>query len=373
MKAQVNTRLACWAAAAAIVAAGAQATAQPIDNFDIGPGPTEYDTGNLLGQNPTIIGWTGAWRDGFQGDRAQVIGTGLTYPGLPTSGGAVQFGATDADGRIGRDLSNPVTGATDSRTLYLSFLMEADAAVEGSQITYGGFELHNANGLGDGDRQFQIVVGENTNGMSQSPNYQAVLFNSDSEQFFGDLGVNDGNVNLFVAKFELSDTDNMDAVSVWRNPSLAAEPSVADFSASGFNININSTSFARFGAAGVFQFDELRQGPTYESVTQDVPAFIPGDTDGDFVVEFEDDFFPIRDNWLETNATFGGPLARSDGDLDLSGAVDLRDFREWKNAYQGSPALVAEAFAQLAAIPEPACAALAMLAAAPAWLGRSRR
>lgn len=358
------------ATALAVFAVGEFASAQPIDNFDTGANPAagEYTAGaTLLGQNPSIVGWSGPWNDGFGGANLQVVETGLSFNTLPVSGGAVQTSA-DAN-RAGRNLSNPVDGST-VRTQYFSFLMQAEGATNGSQITYGGLELHNANGLGDGDRQFQIVVGENLDGVSQTSNYSAVLFNSDDPQFAADLGPNDGLTNFFVAKFEFSDIDNMDSVSVYRNPSLAAEPANADFSSTGFNININSTTFARFGLAGTFTFDELRFGSTYESVTQAVAAFVPGDTNGDTLVTIED-FNPIHDNWLETNATFGSTLTRMDGDLDLSGSVNIVDFREWKNAFNGPPELVAAAFRSLGAVPEPSSTCLVLVASA--WLGGRRR
>lgn len=85
-------------------------------------------------------------------------------------------------------------------------------------------------------------------------------------------------------------------------------------------------------------------------------AVLAGDTDNDGVVEFEDDFFPIRDNFLTATSL------RAEGDLDLSGFVDIRDFREWKNAFQGPPALIELALSQLSAVPEPSTALLVGLA-----------
>lgn len=95
-------------------------------------------------------------------------------------------------------------------------------------------------------------------------------------------------------------------------------------------------------------------------------AVLAGDTDNDGVVEFEDDFFPIRDNFLTATSL------RSDGDLDFSGFVDIRDFREWKNNFTGSPALVELALSQLAAIPEPTSALLVSLAVVGGAVRRRR-
>ena len=88
---------------------------------------------------------------------------------------------------------------------------------------------------------------------------------------------------------------------------------------------------------------------------------LPGDVDGNSVVDLID-FGIIRDNWLETNDTFGMTLAISDGDLDLNGEVSLSDFRAWKNVFNGPPEVVAAAFASLGVVPEPCSAALALAA-----------
>lgn len=85
-------------------------------------------------------------------------------------------------------------------------------------------------------------------------------------------------------------------------------------------------------------------------------AVLAGDTDNNGSVEFAD-FEPIRDNFLTATSL------RSEGDLDFSGFVDIRDFREWKNAFQGPPALIELALSQLSAVPEPSSVLLLSLAA----------
>lgn len=98
-----------------------------------------------------------------------------------------------------------------------------------------------------------------------------------------------------------------------------------------------------------------------------------GDVDGDGDIDLVEaaldgdgisDFDIIRMNWLETNDTFGMMLARGDGDLNENGEVGIEDFREWKNAFNGTSEQIAAAFASLgvATVPEPGSLALAGLA-----------
>ncbi len=97
-------------------------------------------------------------------------------------------------------------------------------------------------------------------------------------------------------------------------------------------------------------------------------VILDGDTNNNSVIELEEDFGPIRDNWLETNASFGSVLARADGDLNSDGMIDLIDFREWKDAFLatgGTSSAVATAFASIGvAVPEPTTLSLAALMAA---------
>lgn len=84
---------------------------------------------------------------------------------------------------------------------------------------------------------------------------------------------------------------------------------------------------------------------------------VPGDVDGDGDVDrvetdndFVSDFDTIANNFLMTGAQ------RSDGDLTLDGVVDLRDFRVWKNIFEGGSGSAS------ASIPEPSTLVLLGLA-----------
>lgn len=95
-------------------------------------------------------------------------------------------------------------------------------------------------------------------------------------------------------------------------------------------------------------------------------TFLDGDTDGDTVIEFEDDFGPIRDNWL--NETFLRSEGNIDNEGDSAGIVDIADFRQWKDACTvagcATASEIAEAFGSLgAAVPEPNSVLLMAVAA----------
>jgi hypothetical protein len=132
--------------------------------------------------------------------------------------------------------------------------------------------------------------------------------------------------------------------------------------ANGRNVNASTLSF--FTVADdqevTFLLDVAKGAIGFSTDT-----FLAGDTDNDGVVEFEHDFFPIRDNWLEQS------FLRAEGNLDNTGAsegiVDIADFRQWKDACTLSSCATSEmigsAFASLGAgVPEPSAAALALIA-----------
>jgi hypothetical protein len=76
------------------------------------------------------------------------------------------------------------------------------------------------------------------------------------------------------------------------------------------------------------------------------PPLVPGDTDGDMLVELED-FNPIRDNFRKTVA------ARAMGDLVRDGKVDFLDFRQWKTAFTAGGGSLLGLDVSFASVPEP--------------------
>jgi hypothetical protein len=72
----------------------------------------------------------------------------------------------------------------------------------------------------------------------------------------------------------------------------------------------------------------LWNGGTGAALGSLIPAVVPGDVNGDGVVN-NTDFEAIRVNFLQS------VTARADGDLNADGFVDFSDFREWKDSAPG--------------------------------------
>lgn len=162
-----------------------------------------YSTSSTLqGQNPTILGFNGAW--GISG--ATVQGTSLSYSdayyAAPTGGSILTTG-----GRVGRGLDSTAAAAlasTANNTVYLSVLLNFTGG--NSAWGYSAFEVYNTNpdvrsltiGLGAGAGGISVNAG----GTGQS------------------LGAADSNTHLFLVEFNLSSALNSDSVTVWMDPTL---------------------------------------------------------------------------------------------------------------------------------------------------------
>ncbi|HJQ79374.1 MAG TPA: hypothetical protein VJ828_05430 [Lacipirellulaceae bacterium] len=123
-------------------------------------------------------------------------------------------------------------------------------------------------------------------------------------------------------------------------------------------------------AAGTFsllQPDNAGQNMYGVVIVPSGPPPVPGDTDGDGIVEFSD-FEPIRANFRKAVSE------RTGGDLVDDNVIDFDDFHEWKTAFVGGGGSVAGMDLDFFSVPEPASAALAVVAFVSAGaLIRNRR
>jgi hypothetical protein len=230
------------------------------DSFLVGPTPAagQYNAAQITGQGPTLQGYTGNWLNGNAS--AVVSASGLSYPGLASSGGALL--ANSGGSREGRVLSSAISGTT-SGTFYLSVLLQLSNATGGN---YKAFELHNG-GFDDGaNRTLQIGQGGTGTDFNGTTNFGLRLFSNNT--FRIDLGLADTNVNLFVIRFNLSTTTNGDSITIWRNPtSLLDEPAISNGTLSNFNFTFDRTSVGNFQLNGdSITIDEIRFGDSYTSV-----------------------------------------------------------------------------------------------------------
>lgn len=100
-------------------------------------------------------------------------------------------------------------------------------------------------------------------------------------------------------------------------------------------------------------------------IADDTPVFIPGDTNGDDIVDIDTDLQAILDNFRTNVSTI------QQGDLSGDGFVDFSDFDLWKTNYTG--VIPSGALAGLQIVPEPSSSTvLGGLLIASFWRFRKR-
>ena len=244
------------------------------DSFDTA---AAYTTGSLATQNPTIAGYTDAWAitNGF-GPISPVVESGsLVYSNplyLGSSGGSVNtpadaeaINATNA-GRVGRMLEPQmvVTNSTTG-TRYLSWLFRSgfENAAPNPQV-YQTLALFNGVLGTDGNRRFEAGIAVGAADFNTT-NFAFKLNNNTG--MVGDLGVpSDGNVHLFVAKFELSDTAGGDTVTVWIDPALGSGDPAGGVTVTGADLLWDRIALSDY-ASDSSHWDEIRWGSSFDSVT----------------------------------------------------------------------------------------------------------
>lgn len=230
--------------------------------FAIGSTPSlgQYTVGAVVPQNPTVEGFSGAWRS-QAGGSFDVNGTGLTYADplyIGSSGGKVLGSDSLFFARNMRTLSTAYTSAT-ADTVYMSLLMKLNDTNAGA---LRAFELHNG-GDSDGNRTLQLGFGNADFG--SSTNFRARINNNSS--LLQDIGPVNTNVNLFVLKFSFSAVNNADQITIWMNPSLAGGDPAGGVLFSNFNFAFDRFALGEFLNTPQFaEWDEFRMGNTFNDV-----------------------------------------------------------------------------------------------------------
>lgn len=227
----------------------------------------QYNPGIMLGQNPVLPGWDGAWAAGA--GNLQANATGLRYANLTVSGGK---GSTADGTRNGRLLQQPFTSSTTG-TYYLSMVLMLDESKPGR---YRCLELHNGGFDDASHRVFQI--GQHSGNFGHDNWGVRVLNNA---AFTADLGPIDAAASLFVLRFDLSASPNGDSISIWRNPaSLGGAEPAGGVLLTGFDLAFDRISFASWETPFwetflALHFDEIRLGTTWAQVTPTGNAAAP--------------------------------------------------------------------------------------------------
>ncbi len=249
---------------AAIVCIGAamnttEAAILAYDGFSSG----NYTNGQLVGQNPTIPGFTGAWA-GQTNIYEGGAGSALTYSGVASNNTGGTF-SNSVGGRSGRVLSTMLggNGASGTNVYYISLMMNNSVV---SVANYRAFELDSQ----FGNRNFQLGSAADTG----FTNWGMRVTTASSTFLTADSGVAAvANSTVFaVMKLTYSDVTGGDSVQLWINPtSLSSEASSTNsVSLTGFDFLHNSAKdfqFASFSGAGTSSWDEVRVGTAWSDVT----------------------------------------------------------------------------------------------------------
>jgi hypothetical protein len=242
------------------------------DPFDAS---TAYTPGALAAQNPPITGYVDPWAitNGF-GPISPVVESGsLVYSNplyLGSTGGSVNtpadaeaINATNA-GRVGRLLAPEVmVTTTTTGTRYLSWLFRSgfENAAPNPQV-YQTLAFFNGALGTDANRKFEAGIAAGAADFNTT-NFAFRLNSS----MVGNLGVpSDGNVHLFVAKFELSDQAGGDSVTVWIDPGLGSGEPAGGVTVAGADLLWDRIALSDY-ASDSSHWDEIRWGSTFNSVT----------------------------------------------------------------------------------------------------------
>jgi len=263
---RTSLKLTVACALAFAMASGAQAQILANDPFLTGGG--NYTTsGSIVGQGPTVTGFTGNWFDAFQGVRDSVSATPISYSGTTgydtTQGSGTLVNITQ-DGRAGRALDSSVVNAltATSGTVYMSFLMQLP--------TVGGYQAVEL-GNGSDPGRFLQVGASSFGDFQDSAHFGITLNASGGGGTTGSFGAVDTAAHLFVLQLNL--TSGTDTLNAWEDPTSVTGGVVTggtEVSLSGFTVANTPGNFLLGTFGGGSQgtgVSEIRFGNTLLDVT----------------------------------------------------------------------------------------------------------
>jgi hypothetical protein len=234
-----------------------------------------YEPGEIVGESAPALGFTGAWGGGGGNlNQCTVQAASLAYTGadsaLQDASGMFQVIVPNFDGgRAGRfldtDPNGPFAGYINTQgtigkagqTLYISFLMRTSHttpfyAIELKNADLGdnGSRLYLGNDMGGSDLQICAYRNRDTSPANMGKEFQW-------------LGAATTNPELFVIRIDFGTTG--DNVTVYRDPSLDAEPVMAPHLVNSRFLDFNGITMAAWVGPGgrVAQFDEICIASTY--------------------------------------------------------------------------------------------------------------
>ena len=248
---------AAWLHLALCSAASAGLTAY--DGFDYGA-----TSGDLTGKNGGS-GWSGAYSD--SGNSTIYTTPGLTYTGLPTTGGASKTADGGGTTTINFRSFNTTYGDGETET-WISFLAQRNGAA--STATFAGLSFYNSNGIASTDSEVTFANGGTGGAWRIIDNGPPLLNGSTAVTPASNI------TYLLVARILWgAGAGGKDAVTLFVNPTLGTIPSVADAT---LDVAITNFDKVRIAAANAinYTFDEIRIGDSYADVTVPlVPVYFP--------------------------------------------------------------------------------------------------
>jgi hypothetical protein len=234
-----------------------------------------YETGGIVGESAPAYGFSGAWGGGG-GNLSQctVQAASLVYPGADTAlqdaggkfqvvvpnfegGRAGRFLDTDPNGMFSDYINAQGTIGKPGQSIYISFLMKTSHTtpfyafeVKRGELGDNGGILYVGNDMGGSDLQVCAYRNRDTSAGNLGREFQW-------------LGAATTDTELFVIRIDFGTTG--DNVTVYRNPSLDAEPVMAPHLVGSRFLDFNAITMAAWVDPGgrTAQFDEICIASTY--------------------------------------------------------------------------------------------------------------